>query len=160
MLAAPEFSVDYLRTNFLQLLVWGKYFKTEICDAHGLPFNVLSALETNLTIVRGFTKFRWTSVVVTEWIWNVKQWKVSLWHNSASILSRLRKSCKTWYINTEKWSLKCLCCEKESSTNYYSKQNELAFSQFCAWITDHSVPETYSWVDVCHFCNSIQGRLY
>lgn len=58
MLAAPEFSVDYLRTNFLQLLVWGKYFKTEICDAHGLPFNVLSALETNLTIVRGFTKFR------------------------------------------------------------------------------------------------------
>lgn len=31
MLAAQEFSVEYLRTNFLQLLVWKKkYFKNGI----------------------------------------------------------------------------------------------------------------------------------
>lgn len=44
MVAAQEFSVDYRRTNFLQLLVWKKYFKNEICETHRLRFNVLSAL--------------------------------------------------------------------------------------------------------------------
>lgn len=34
MLAAQEFSVGYLRTNFLQLLVWKNYFKKGICEIH------------------------------------------------------------------------------------------------------------------------------
>lgn len=44
MLAAQEFSVEYLRTNFLQLLVWKKYFKNGICEIRRLRFNVPSAL--------------------------------------------------------------------------------------------------------------------
>lgn len=44
MLAAQEFSVEYLRTNFLQLLVWKKYFKNEICETYRRRFNVPSAL--------------------------------------------------------------------------------------------------------------------
>lgn len=72
MLDVPEFSVEYLRTNFLQLLVWKKYFKTEclkFMDYILMYLQLYKLLAYNSVcffMVDTINKPRWNSVVVTE----------------------------------------------------------------------------------------------
>lgn len=74
-----------------------------------------------------------------------KQWQVSLWHNSASILSRLRKTNVKLDISILKNEVWNVCVVKRNLVQIIILNlNELAFSRFCAWITNHYVPESCS----------------
>lgn len=108
-----------------------------------------------------FTKLGWTSVVVTNRIKVLSNDKFLFDITVPAFSVDLGGNVKP--IHYKNWSLKCLCCERNLVKFIIPKRNELAFSLFCAWITNlflcYVPAETYFWVDVWHFCNSIKGKL-